>query len=119
MFPIAKIIKVGSQMVDYHGTPIKTAPYKAGDIVALPPAKVMGERPNPMYEHWLRTSASLGVDVQTDPPPTIITNIDENYAEYQWTRLGNIEPDEQDQKTYLLSSYEVRGHFDMDKFLTK
>lgn len=113
--PIAKVIKPGLRIANSVGEPLEDH-YEAGDIVTLYPHKVVGTIDNPRYEHWLRAIQGAGMEVITKPPPALVSNLEENYGQYRWTRLGRMFPDDQDMHTFKLGSYEVTGAFDIDKY---
>ena len=111
VMPIAKIIKVG-KITDEFGNPVpEDQKRKPGDIVILPTNKVMGMVQNPDFIHYMQFTEAKGMAPLGPVPPAEIAKFQKEYARYQFTRMGNIYPDDQDKVTFLLPSPEIKGGY--------
>lgn len=111
VMPIAKIIKVGKgNELDDFGNPNKNV-RKPGDIVILPTNKIVGMEQNPDFIHYMQFMEAKGMTMLGEVPPKEIPRFKKNYARYQFTRMGNLLPDEQDKVTFLLPSPEIKGGY--------
>jgi hypothetical protein len=104
--PIAKILKVGDQVRDEDR-------YEVGDLVLLPTKNIMGWEDNPKYLQLLELSKSNMMPLNVMDIPPKLRNVDIFYRGYQFTRLGNIIADKQDEVTYLLPASEVKGKYNL------
>ena len=111
VMPIAKIIKVGN-ITDEFGNPVpEEKRRKQGDIVTLPPNKVMGMVQNPEFIHYMQFMEAKGMQMLGEVPPKEIPRFQKEYSRYQFTRIGNLYPDDMDKVTFLLPSPEIKGGY--------
>ena len=101
VMPFGKVIIPGK--LDANGPQ-----YKQGDIVAFFSNRVMGVSQNPEYIHWLQAQdVGMATPKGEAPKPTIPT-VQTNFETYQYTRPGNLYPDDQDDVTFVLPTFEFR-----------
>lgn len=102
VMPFGIVIKAGESPEGHQ--------YKAGDMVSFPTNKVSGREDNPAYIHWLQAQDVAMATPKGTAPEATIPSVRLYYANYQFSRLGNIYPDDEDLLTYLLPSFEFRPY---------
>lgn len=108
--PIAKVIKVHESLKDR---------FKVGELVLLDFEKVRGWIPNPEMQLYMQSLEAKGVEaVEPEDTRPKIPRIEAMWRDYMFLRPWLFEPEEEDRLTYLLPTYEIKGGWDLETYLT-